>query len=313
MLPTRSRTTKPVCASAPVVGGGKGGPAIPARRGHTSHMRILQSALVLSSALSLSFALTPRPLPGQAETLSDHDLARGRIHYVASCARCHGMRGTGGEGPSLARPRLPRAPDDESLIRIIQTGIPGTGMSETWWLSEPELIQLAGYVRSLAPHNSAAPDALPGDPDRGRELFRRGQCDGCHTVGGFGTSRGSDLTTVGLRRGAVYLRESLVDPAAALPRGQTQVPDGFVDYLVVRVVDDGGTETLGIRMNEDSYTIQLEDASGNLHSFYKPALRELDKQFDRSLMPSYRDAFTDEEIDDLVAYLSTLRGPRGIS
>jgi hypothetical protein len=62
-------------------------------------------------------------------------------------------------------------------------------------------------------------------------------------------------------------------------------------------------------MNEDTYTIQLKDDRGNLHSFYKPALRELERQFDRSLMLSYRDRFTDDEVDDLVSYLMTLTGP----
>jgi hypothetical protein len=63
-----------------------------------------------------------------------------------------------------------------------------------------------------------------------------------------------------------------------------------------------------MRMNEDSYTIQLKDARGGLHSFYKPDLRLLEKQFDGSLMRSYRAAFTDDEMDDLVSYLMSLTG-----
>jgi putative heme-binding domain-containing protein len=139
--------------------------------------------------------------------------------------------------------------------------------------------------------------------------FERGRCAGCHTVGGFGTARGPDLTAVGLRRGSQYLREAILNPAAALPRGQTAMPRDFVDYLMVRVVAEDGTEVRGTRVNEDTYTIQIKDARGVVHSFYKPALRELDKQFDRSLMRGYRDTFTDEEVDDLVSYLMTLTGP----
>jgi cytochrome c1 len=87
------------------------------------------------------------------------------------------------------------------------------------------------------------------------------------------------------------------------------MPRDFVDYLMVRVVAEDGTEVRGTRVNEDTYTIQIKDARGVVHSFYKPALRELDKQFDRSLMRGYRDTFTDEEVDDLVSYLMTLTGP----
>jgi putative heme-binding domain-containing protein len=222
--------------------------------------------------------------------------------------------GGGGEGPPLARTDLPRAPDDETLISVMSEGIPGTAMSGAWWLSQEELELVASYVRSLAP----ARDAMgrpTGDPARGRVAFERGRCATCHTVGGFGTARGPDLTTVGMRRGASHLREAILDPGAALPRGLTAMPQDFVDYLMVRVVDGDGGELQGMRMNEDSYTIQLKDARGIVRSFDKSALRELDKQFDRSLMRSYRDTFTDEEMDDLVSYLMTLTGaaPRFVS
>ncbi|KPJ79835.1 MAG: hypothetical protein AMS19_10360 [Gemmatimonas sp. SG8_23] len=70
-----------------------------------------------------------------------------------------------------------------------------------------------------------------------------------------------------------------------------------------------------MRMNEDSYTLQLKDARGVVHSFYKPALRELEREFDRSLMQSYADRLTEEQVEDLVAYLASLTGTelRGIS
>jgi putative heme-binding domain-containing protein len=194
-------------------------------------------------------------------------------------------------------------------------GISGTGMSGAWWLSGEELQQVAVYVRSLAPSGPDDLQPLTGAPTRGRTLFQDEGCADCHTVGGFGTGRGPDLTTVGARRGAAHLREALVDPAAALPRGLTAMPRDFVDYLVVRVVTAEGEQTRGMRMNEDSFTIQLKDARGVIRSFYKPALRELEREFDRSLMQSYEDRLSDEELEDLVAYLASLTGTelRGIS
>jgi cytochrome c oxidase cbb3-type subunit 3 len=263
----------------------------------------------LLAAMALAAALpAARPAAAQQSgSLSRDELAKGRAHYIASCARCHGVNGGGGEGPPLARAVLPRAPDDETLNRIIVTGIPGTAMGGTRWLSDEERRLVVGYVRSLAPVGGGPAPA--GDAERGRALFERSGCSGCHTVGGFGTARGPDLTSVGVRRGPAYLRESVVDPAAALPRGQTAMPRDFVDYLMVRVVDRNGNEVRGMRMNEDSYTIQLKDTRGIVHSFYKPDLRALDKEFDSSLMRSYRDRFSDAELDDLVSYLMTLSGP----
>jgi putative heme-binding domain-containing protein len=259
---------------------------------------------------------SPVPVGAQDATeASEANLVDGRVHYIASCARCHGVNGGGGEGPPLARSTLTRAPDDQTLMRLMAEGIPGTGMSGSWWLSPSELRQVAHYVRSLAPSGPDEAETLTGDPSRGRTTFEAEGCADCHTVGGFGTARGPDLTTVGARRGPAHLREALLDPAAVLPRGLTAMPRDFVDYLVVRVVDADGRQVRGMRMNEDTYTIQLKDRQGVLHSFAKSELRTLEREFDRSLMQSYRDRLTAEEIEDLVAYMATLTGTnlRGIS
>lgn len=271
--------------------------------------------------LQVVFSLTAVALTGIASVgvqevgAQDDALADGRMHYIASCARCHGVDGGGGEGPPLARTRLDRAPDDGALVRIIRGGIPGTAMSGSWWLSSGESTEVARYVRSLAPQGPDEMEALTGDPSRGRSVFEAEGCARCHTVGGFGTARGPDLSTVGSRRGVEHLREALLDPAAALPRGMTAMPRDFVDYLVVRVVDTAGRELRGMRINEDSYTIQIKDARGAVHSFQKQSLRALDREFDRSLMQSYSGRLSEAEIEDLVAYLASLTGRplRGIS
>jgi cytochrome c oxidase cbb3-type subunit III len=254
--------------------------------------------------------------PGSTEAVAAQDLgaeataegASGKAVYVSNCARCHGVDGGGGEGPPLARARLPRAPDLESFIGIMVDGIPGTGMSALWYLTEMEMVQVAQYVRSLAPSGARDTATLPGDPTIGKSLFETSGCGVCHTIGGFGTAYGPDLTTVALRRGPPHLREAILDPAASLPRGLTGIATEFVDYLVVRVVDADGIQVRGARLNEDTYTIQIKDIKGEIHSFFKPDLREFEKEFGQSLMPSVRGQLTDGQIDDLVAYLATLTG-----
>ena len=62
----------------------------------------------------------------------------------------------------------------------------------------------------------------------------------------------------------------------------------------------------GIRCNEDSFTVQLKDASGTYHSFRKADLTEYERQAGKSAMPAYR--LSAAESDDLVAYLASLRG-----
>jgi hypothetical protein len=64
----------------------------------------------------------------------------------------------------------------------------------------------------------------------------------------------------------------------------------------------------GLRVNEDSFTIQVRDADNRLHSFEKDELAELRREPEASLMPAYARTFTGCELDDMVAYLSGLRG-----
>ena len=75
----------------------------------------------------------------------------------------------------------------------------------------------------------------------------------------------------------------------------------------MRAVLVDGRELLGVRVNEDTFSIQIRDATNQVHSLWKADLKQLDKQWGRTPMPSYKEALTGSELDDLVAYLATLR------
>jgi putative heme-binding domain-containing protein len=162
-------------------------------------------------------------------------------------------------------------------------------------------------VRSLG---TVAPEVLPGDPARGRELFEgKAGCTACHIVRGRGSGLGPDLTDVGARRGGSHLRESLLDPGASRPEWPVPFePRSFAAYVVVEVVTRDGREITGQRVNEDTFSIQIRDAEGGLHSMRKAELASLEKPPGASPMPSYRDTLEPAEIDDLVAFLASLKG-----
>jgi mono/diheme cytochrome c family protein len=52
---------------------------------------------------------------------------------------------------------------------------------------------------------------------RGRMLFGEHGCAACHTVGALGVPAGPDLSHVGSKYSAEYLREWLADPASRRP------------------------------------------------------------------------------------------------
>ena len=126
-------------------------------------------------------------------------------------------------------------------------------------------------------------------------------------VDGSGTAVGPELTNIGAMRGAAFLRESLFDPGAARPeRSVAYQPYGYPAYVIVRVKPRDGDEVVGMRLNEDSFTIQLRDRSGRVRSFRKAELQSLQIDRNGSAMPSYRDVLASRDADDLVAYLMTL-------
>jgi cytochrome c oxidase cbb3-type subunit 3 len=234
-------------------------------------------------------------LQGATSTRATSDLDHGKKLFIAHCALCHGIGGTGGRGPALNR-ELRSASTDQALFQIIRNGIEETEMPGAWQLTDREINHVAGYVKSLG---RTAIVKLPGDPAKGKQYYdTKGGCSACHIAAGRGGNMGPDLSDIGARRSATYLREALLDPGAA-------VPDGF---MVVSVTTRDGKKVRGVRSNEDSFTIQLRDASNAFHSFRKNELTELKKEFGVSLMPGYRDVLGAPEIDDLVAYLAGLRG-----
>jgi putative heme-binding domain-containing protein len=268
-----------------------------------SLLRVLAASVALAGATS---AQAPVPKPLEAPTAAD--LASGAKVFVKYCGRCHGFDGSGGVGPPLTRPRLRRAADESGILEILVNGIPGTSMQAAWSLSERETLEVAAYVTSLG---RRAEEPLPGDPARGRDLYARHGCAACHVVDGEGTSVGPDLSDIGLKRGAAFLRQSLLDPAAARPeRAVPYEPYGYPAYEVVRARTRAGAEIEGVRLNEDAFTLQLRDRAGNLHSLRKLELTVLGSDPAESVMPSYRAVLGGRDLDDLAAWLMTRRTER---
>ena len=235
-------------------------------------------------------------IPKVNPNTSPADLKNGQQLFMGQCARCHGPKGEGGRGAVLAQPRLRHAPDDEALFLIIRDGIKGTEMPAGYAVDTRETWQLAAYVRSLG---RMAPEAVPGDPRRGQEVYQaKGHCSQCHIIGGQGGGFGPELTEIGSRRSAAHLRAAVLDPASTLPEG----------FLQVRLVTKDGTRVTGVRVNEDTFSIQVLELNAGLHSYFKGDLKELQRDAGKSPMPGFRSMLSASEVDDLVSYLVSLRG-----
>jgi len=219
----------------------------------------------------------------------------GKKLFQEHCSACHGLEGGGGRGPSLQTPRLKHASDENGLKALIGNGI-SPEMPGAWYLTDDEIASVAGYVLTLG---SVPREKVPGDATHGASVYAQANCGMCHTLAGQGSGVGPDLTEVGARRGATQLRQTLQHP-------ERTIPDGF---MFVEAVLSSGDSIQGVRMNEDSFSIQIRDLSGRFYSFRKADLKELKKLRGVTPMPSYESGLSATELDDLVAYLAAQRGP----
>jgi putative heme-binding domain-containing protein len=222
------------------------------------------------------------------------DLAAGRKIFESQCALCHGQTGGGGRGPALTRPKLAKAADEAALRRVISNGIEPE-MPGAWQLNPVEVSQVAAFVQSLG---SLPAETIAGNAARGARVFESRGCAGCHIVAGKGEGYGPELTDIGSRRNAAHLRRAILQPSSLLPE----------QFLYLAVTPVSGGTIRGIRVNEDSFTIQLKDANGRFHSFRKSDLKDIRRLDRETPMPSYDGSIPPPELDDLVAYLAGLRG-----
>lgn len=256
--------------------------------------KLLRCIAVIASGYFLSMA----------QLSTAQDLENGQQLFQTLCARCHGMLGEGAEGPSLTRPNLVHAPDDAALVSLIVGGIPGTGMPGSRQLRGQDGPDVAAYVRSLG---VLPPEEMPGDPFAGEQVYRNaGNCSSCHILNGEGNGIGPELSNVGQRRNAAYLRRSVTDPAADQPRLVDRFRGSLNAFLTVRIVSEYGVYE-GMRINEDAFTVQMRDMAGEIYSFEKSELISYEKVQGHSLMPGYDSVLDGQQVDDVVSYLMSLK------
>jgi putative heme-binding domain-containing protein len=158
--------------------------------------------------------------------------------------------------------------------------------------------QLAAYVRTLMAGGTTP--VVPGDAAKGKVVYQERGCASCHVLDGAGRAYGPDLSNIGAQRGVAYLKEALLQPGA-------RVPDG---HVVVTATPKDARSVRGVRVSEDAFWVYVRDPSGKIFRYWKPDLEALEREAGASLMPAYGAQRTATEIDDLVAYLASLRGAR---
>jgi cytochrome c oxidase cbb3-type subunit 2 len=213
----------------------------------------------------------------------------GRVIYEQECVICHGLAGDG-EGMAghmfQVKPRDFRRgvfkfrstptgslPTDEDLFRTIRRGLPGSAMLPQDHLTDREVRDVIGYLKTFSPRFAAEPPPtpipIPPPPPstadflaRGRQLYREMRCPECHGPTGRGDGDSAPL-----------LRDDQGRPLrpADVTRRPLKAGDGPEAIYRTLATGVGGTG-----------------------------------------MPSYLDALTPEELWMLVRYVESLRPPEKV-
>jgi cytochrome c oxidase cbb3-type subunit III len=224
----------------------------------------------------------------------DLTIADGKSTFRGNCAFCHGLTGGGGRGPALNSGRLAHGSTDADIKTVVSNGVPGTSMA-AFEFQKDELDHLVVYIQTLS-RSGAKSAPVAGDPIKGRQVYQRSGCAGCHRIGMEGSVYGPELTRIGAGRSAEYIRESIVNPSADIPP----------EYAGVTVITKDGQRITGVRINEDTFTVQLRDPSQNFQMFQKDEVRQVIPET-KSLMPPYS-SLDKDDLQNLLAFLDTLRG-----
>jgi putative heme-binding domain-containing protein len=233
---------------------------------------------------------------GQAPTAgAGRASPEGAALYAARCADCHGADATGVRGPDLTR-LWGAGATDERVYQVIRQGVAGSIMPAST-APDAEIRALVAYLKALGTTDGGGPSRGSAAP--GEATFWR-SCGGCHRVGPRGGRLGPDLTRIGVTQSADALRTAIRRASAAIVPG----------YQSVTLVTTSGAKVRGLRKGEDAFSVQMLDTRERLQGYLKADLTSVTRDT-QSLMPDYGpDRLSDAALDDLVKYLSMLKGQK---
>jgi cytochrome c oxidase cbb3-type subunit III len=277
--------------------------------------RLLAAATLFSTALLSGVPVQPTVVSAAEPQDSAEDkpakVKEGASLFRANCSPCHGLSARGGgRGPDLTSGRWTHGSTDAAIFRTISQGVPGTEMPANGF-EDSEIWAIIAYLRSLAPPKRVV---VSGDPLSGKKIFfGSAACSNCHMVKGSGGLLGPDLSRVAASRSVSYLIDSIRSPDKELSTGMLDPNNHYglpLVYDTVTVVTASGKRITGVARNEDTFSVQLLTTDQNLQFFLKKDVKDVIHER-KSLMPRYsEDALSASQLQDLIAYLETLRGER---
>jgi cytochrome c oxidase cbb3-type subunit III len=250
---------------------------------------LLVGTLILAQRIASQEQKSPRST--NVVQRLDTSNVEGKQAFESRCAGCHGLDGRGGErAPDIASNAKTQQRSDGELARIVEQGLPGTGMPAFASLGS-NIKNVVAYLRELQGKKESA--TLPGDAKRGRELFYgNGRCSECHSVAGSGGFIASELSGFAGNRSPDEIRLAIIKPTSANRLGAK---------MILKTRD--GKEYSGIVRNEDNFSLQLQGLDGGFQLFQKSELASVSRQPDSFMPADYGTTLNHDELNDLISFL----------
>ncbi len=254
-------------------------------------MRIIVAVLVVATLPLLAQHEKDAEKPKNPAIGDPIAIDSGKKQFADGCGICHGPEGQGGRGPNLRQRVFWHPLDEETIFKAIKKGV-GAGMPPAN-LDDATTWQVVAYVVSLT--QPAAEYNVPGDPKAGEAVFfGKGGCNECHTVRRRGGNVGPDLSNAGGTRSLAQLRESLLDPDA----------DGAYNYRGVTITMRNGKTLKGIARNRSNYSLQLQDAQGDLHLLNVADFASIKITSGSPMPKDFAKRLNKDEIENVLAFLA---------
>jgi cytochrome c oxidase cbb3-type subunit III len=261
---------------------------------------ILLTAGIAAAQQSIqSPAARPRPKSVKQEYPSAQ-IAAGERSFASQCGFCHGRDAAGGEtGPDLTLSDVVGEDNrGDKIGPFVGRGRPDEGMP-AFNLSAAELESMVAFLHSQQAKFASLgggrrtvdpSDLATGDAEAGRRYFNgAGGCSACHMPAG-------DLAGVATRYHGLALLERMLyptnRPAPARPK--------------VTVTLASGVTLSGPLIQEDEFTITVQDSSGAQQTYEKNAVQF---KIDNPLAAHFEQLgkYTDQDMHNVFAYLNTLK------
>ena len=136
--------------------------------------------------------------------------------------------------------------------------------------------------------------SIQGNQKNGINLFQA-SCRICHQVKGEGMDVGPKLTEIGTKLAPEALFKSLISPSSAISFG----------YETSLVTLKNGTKLTGIISSKTKDAIEIKYPGGTMQKIMVSDIKTI-KELPESLMPKIHESLTNQEIADIVSYLSSL-------